>query len=161
MILIAILAIGLFLVLRFPLAAWSGATWVNLSIEVEDAATGRPIPGANVQLVESWDPEYRKPPVQGMTGPDGLVALRGEFSCCGSDSLIGSRMNYISCHGWWIRVDAPGYQPFLARLDEGETERFVIMGKLRYTDPTPTDPPLALRFPPSSTIVLRLRRDRP
>ena len=45
---------------RIPVSSWSGARWVTLTVLVVDGGSGRPIPGAEVELIHPFDGDARR-----------------------------------------------------------------------------------------------------
>jgi len=130
---------------RAPVSHWSGAKPVNLPILVVDRISGRPMPNAEVELIQPYDDE--RPPVKARTGPDGRVVLRNLFHACGSDYVIGGSES-VTFSPWLIRVAAPGARPFCAALAPPASEPSV----------RETGPCLNLSYPVSGPVRIALDR---
>lgn len=113
-----------------------------------DAATGRPVPGATVRMVDpafaELDPHEQYPPV--ITGPDGRAESFFTAREYGRAGLLG-RTETTTYHPLFVRAEAPSYRPFAAAL----------AGDPPANRPDLTDAPLGLTFPPPPSATLRLR----
>lgn len=145
MLLPAVCAVGL-VCNRIPVGAWSGARWVNLSVLVVDGSSGRPIPGASVELIHPIDDE--RPPVKGRTGANGRVVLRNLFYSGGVAYPIGGT-EHVTFSPFVIRVTCDGFSEFCAAL----TPPLSGMAYERATDP-----PLNLKYPVTGPVEIPLTR---
>lgn len=117
-----------------------------------DAATGRPIPGATVRVVDprfAEDDRDQQYPAE-VTGADGGADAFMAANIRGRAGLLG-RTEATTYHPLFVRAEAPGYRPFAAALaSEPPSARRDL-----------TDPPLGLTFPPPPSATIRLRPIEP
>jgi hypothetical protein len=130
-------------VLPYEASVSSTVRWV-----IVDEATGRPIPGAAVRLIDPTfaldDVEHQYNSV--VAGADGGADDLLWADIHGREGLLG-RTETITYNPLLIRVESPGYRPFFTSL-AGDP-------------PIPVDRltarPLGLTFPAPSSVTIRLR----
>jgi hypothetical protein len=141
---------------RIPISAWSGAKWVNLTVLVVDSRTGRPIWGAEVELIHPFDDE--RSPVKGRTDAAGRVVLRNLFPGGGVDYLVGGT-EHLTFRPFVLQVTSDGYSEFRAPLappfvpDNRDTPTGV-------PDENVTAPPLNLTYPVTGPVKIPLARSK-
>ncbi len=112
-------------------AIWSGHSSIPLEFLILDSATGQPIDGASIRLVEGH-PEY-----QATTGPDGRAKVILHAAVGGRSSLL--RHTRAVNYGWWaLLVDCKGYREVTESLRE-------VTRDARY-HAVPSPPPIVIRL---------------
>ena len=143
MLMTAVVCVGGLVYNNLTVSSWSGAKWVNLSVQVVNGTTGRPVSGAKVGLIDPTEDERRS--VTGRTEADGHVVLRNRFSAGGVYSFFGAT-EYVHLSPFVIRVAAKGFPEFRAELTHPYGKPYERA----------THPPLNLRYPVSSPVIIDL-----
>ena len=146
MLVMAVVCVGGWVYNNLTVTSWSGAKWVNLSVQVVDGTSGRPVSGAEVELIDPTDDE--RSPVTGRTEADGHVVLRNLFYADGVD-FFGCHTEYVHFNPFIIRVAIDGFSEFRAELAEAS----------RVPYEKATHPPLNLRYPVSSRVIIEIWPD--
>jgi hypothetical protein len=107
---------------------------IPLRFAVLDADTGRPVPNADVKLVEFNRANYRAP----ATGRDGQTAITLGFKCCSNSALFG-KSRHIIYSFWEVDVEAAGYATLSSALTG-------FTGENCFHDADATPPPITLRL---------------
>lgn len=79
---------------------------VDLTFEVIDAKTHKPIDAATIRIVDPFD-RFSTPPV-GSTSGKGRAVLTATFPSCGERNAYQT-LGEVSFWGRWLEVSAPGY----------------------------------------------------
>ncbi len=95
---------------------WSGRTDLEVKFVVRDIVSGRPIPGARieVQLMEGVPEEERDKALFVLTADESGVARKEcpESPCTGERSGLGFTDTFYVSPPWWrFRVKAEGFEP--------------------------------------------------
>jgi hypothetical protein len=99
-----------------PVLNRDGATWARVEVGVRDAATGRPVPGAAVTVLDSSGVAFA-PNVSLATPADaaGRAKARVLAGMSRVDHLVYERIGF-GTSGESVQVTAPGYAPATVRL---------------------------------------------
>jgi hypothetical protein len=136
-------------------SSWIGARPVKLSFRIINLDTGRPIPGADVELIHPLDNEQLTR-VKDQTSPDGLVTLTNLFSWYGNDIGPWRTGEGVSFHPWLVHVHDSGFSEFRASLVFTDGYDIALLTELYKRFPL-TDGSLNLRYPVSGTVTIALR----
>jgi protocatechuate 3,4-dioxygenase beta subunit len=97
----------------FQTVHWVGSTDLEVEFAVVDASTGRPVPGASIEIHSEggYSEERDRQDFALTTGSDGRVRrLSRDRMCCGTSGW--ARDTYtVRPPPWAYRVSAPGYLP--------------------------------------------------
>jgi hypothetical protein len=148
LLLLPLVLVPLFVAL-LPILPYEALTSMStlFSFVVLDDATGRPIPGAALQVI---DPRFALDDAENqgervITGSDGSVEYFIHAIVHGRAGLLG-KTETITYAPFLIRVEAPGHRVFFTALAADP--------------PKPSDrwtaPPLGLSFPPPPTATIRM-----
>jgi len=128
-----------------PGVIWDGRTWITIHVEVTDATTHKPVPGAALSLQTELrtkfpDAEVDSPTVlSARSDSRGQATLKDMFSAGGDQSGTGVHVGTSS-----VRCAAAGYQPASVPLSE--------TGRLRFRK--------FLFYEQSSSVTVRLSLQR-
>ena len=106
---------------RLPVLNRDGGVWARIEVDVHDAGTRRPLPGAAVTVLDSSGTPFQ-PNVSLATTTDasGRATTRVLAGMGSADHLFYERVG-ISTNGESVRVTAPGYAPATAPLPRGHS----------------------------------------
>lgn len=128
---------------RLQISQFSTVKWVSLTVLVVDGSSGRPIPGAEVQIIHEFD--YERPPVKGRTDANGRVVLRNQFHGWVNHYILG-RTEHVTFDPFVMRVTSAGFSEIRAPL----TQPIAVPSRMA------TVPPLNLTYPVSEAVEIRL-----
>jgi hypothetical protein len=120
---------------------------VDLSVLVVDSASGRPIPGAEVEIIRPIDDERQ--PVKGRTDVVGRVVLCNLFYASRTSYLVGAT-DRVRFSPFVIRVTAEDFSEFCAHLAPSDDRPYPY--KLT------TAPPMNLTYPVPGPVKISLSR---
>jgi hypothetical protein len=135
-IVLAALLLGLLFVAFVPGAYWDGVANVTFPTVVQDAASGQPVTGARVKLLNQRGPAAtgwfaanrgRPPFVTDTTGCAKVIWLFGT----GGRSHIFWKTGSVGFKSWNLEVSAPGYETLVTPLSEYAGESRSIWRSMR------------------------------
>jgi hypothetical protein len=109
-----------------PVLIRDGAVWARIEIDVRDAGTGRPVPGASVTVLDSFGAAL--PPNVSLATPTdaaGRATARVLAGMGSADRFVYARVHFTTS-GESVRITNPGYAPATAPLPrDGSTWRLL------------------------------------
>jgi hypothetical protein len=127
---------------KFIVAYGIGDTVVALEFVALDAVSGKPVPGARLQLTDPECPNPRPPLMTAATtDADGRSTITNSFEVTSSWSGLTGRRFWrgVRYPLWEMRIEAAGYKPF-----EAQFHSYVAKDRRYHEDRVP--PPIMVRL---------------
>lgn len=115
----------------FPVLIRDGAVWARIDVDVRDAATGRPVSGAAVAVLDAAGATL--PPHISLATPTdsaGRATARVLAGAGRADYRVADRTDF-STNGESVQVAAPGYAIATVALPRGGSTWRVLGGRIR------------------------------